>query len=95
MFRILEHDANGVSLTNYRAFAGDATGDGAFDTQDLVAVFQFGAYEDGENGNADWLSGDWDHDGVSCCSYKAASGAACGVKNRTRAIYTSCALATI
>ncbi|MCP4193607.1 MAG: sulfatase-like hydrolase/transferase [Planctomycetaceae bacterium] len=63
LFRILEHDANGVSLTNYRAFAGDATGDGAFDTQDLVAVFQFGAYEDGENGNADWLSGDWDHDG--------------------------------
>lgn len=62
LFRILEHDDTGITLTNYRAFPGDANGDGAFNTQDLVAVFQFGVYEDGIANNADWLSGDWNND---------------------------------
>ena len=42
---------------------GDANLDGAFDSKDLVAVFQAGEYEDGIAGNSTWSEGDWDGDG--------------------------------
>jgi hypothetical protein len=44
------------------ATAGDANGDGRFDSRDLVQIFQAGLYEAGSA--ADWLTGDWNQDGV-------------------------------
>ena len=42
---------------------GDANLDGAFDSSDLIAVFQQGEYEDDFSLNSSWASGDWDGDG--------------------------------
>lgn len=42
---------------------GDSTGDGIFDSADLVAVFQAGEYEDGVAGNSTFAEGDWNGDG--------------------------------
>jgi hypothetical protein len=42
---------------------GDANLDGAFDSTDLVLVFQAGQYEDAIAGNSVWSTGDWDGDG--------------------------------
>ena len=42
---------------------GDANGDGRFDSQDLLQVFQAGEYEDGVPGNSTWEEGDWTGDG--------------------------------
>ncbi len=42
---------------------GDANLDGAFDSDDLVAVLTSGEYEDGIPGNSMWSEGDWDADG--------------------------------
>jgi hypothetical protein len=42
---------------------GDANLDGQFNTNDLVAVFQGGQYEDGTKGNSTWATGDWNGDG--------------------------------
>ena len=44
------------------ATAGDANGDGRFDSRDLVQVFQAGLYETNET--ATWLTGDWNRDGM-------------------------------
>jgi hypothetical protein len=44
-----------------QAVAGDANGDGLFNSRDLVQVFQQGKYE--VNEPADWLAGDWNLDG--------------------------------
>ena len=44
-------------------YFGDATLDGKFDSSDLVAVFAGGEYEDLEQGNSSWATGDWDGDG--------------------------------
>jgi hypothetical protein len=41
--------------------AGDANGDGLFNSSDLVAVFQAGKYETGSP--ATWAEGDWNGDG--------------------------------
>ncbi len=46
-----------------RTYFGDADLDGQFNTNDLIAVFQAGQYEDTIVGNSTWSSGDWDGDG--------------------------------
>ncbi len=51
-----------MALIRYQAFPGDANGDGAFNTSDLVQVFQSGHYEDDIEQNSDWTSGDWSGD---------------------------------
>ena len=45
------------------AVAGDANGDGIFNTSDLVKVFQAGEYEDRIPRNSTFEEGDWDGDG--------------------------------
>ena len=42
---------------------GDANDDGAFNSSDMVQVFQAGEYEDGIDGNSTFDEGDWDGDG--------------------------------
>ena len=42
---------------------GDSDGDGRFTTEDLIAVFVAGEYEDGIEGNSTFAEGDWDGDG--------------------------------
>jgi hypothetical protein len=42
---------------------GDANLDGAFNSGDMVQVFQAGQYEDSVMGNSNWASGDWNADG--------------------------------
>lgn len=43
--------------------AGDSNHDGAFDSGDLVLLFQLGEYEDDIVGNSSWVSGDFNGDG--------------------------------
>lgn len=45
-----------------RTWFGDANLDGAFDTADLVDVFQAGEYEDTLMENTGWAEGDWNGD---------------------------------
>ena len=52
--------ATAAHVRLYSAFAGDANGDGLFDSSDLIRVFAFGEYEDGVAANSDWTEGDWD-----------------------------------
>lgn len=42
---------------------GDANLDGEFSSNDFVAVFQVGEYEDTVAGNSGWADGDWNGDG--------------------------------
>lgn len=42
---------------------GDANHDGLFNSSDLVAAFQAGEYEDGNNNNSTWEEGDFNRDG--------------------------------
>ena len=42
---------------------GDSNQDGAFNSSDLVLVFQAGEYEDNEGGNSTFGEGDWNGDG--------------------------------
>jgi hypothetical protein len=42
---------------------GDSNLDGRFNSQDLVAAFQVGEYEDDVPGNSTWAEGDWNGDG--------------------------------
>ena len=42
---------------------GDVTGDGVFDSTDLVEIFQASEYEDDIPGNSLWTEGDWNCDG--------------------------------
>jgi hypothetical protein len=44
-------------------YFGDSNLDGEFNSQDLIAVFQAGQYEDGISGNSTWSAGDWDGNG--------------------------------
>lgn len=46
-----------------RTYTGDANLDGQFSSEDLVAVFVSGEYEDRVVGNSTWSSGDWTGDG--------------------------------
>ena len=71
--RIVDGNGNGSSRIDMgsveRIFAeeprlaGDANGDGVFDSSDLVLVFQQAEYEDGIAGNSTWEDGDWNGDG--------------------------------
>jgi hypothetical protein len=63
LFRTLRYVSDGVHLLNYLAIAGDANGDGSFNSADFIEVFMEGEYEDGVVGNSDWTDGDWDGDG--------------------------------
>jgi hypothetical protein len=56
------YDDRQVTLTVFQADKGDSTGDGAFNSSDLVQVFQAGEFEDGVRGNSDWTEGDWTGD---------------------------------
>ncbi|MCA9199118.1 MAG: dockerin type I repeat-containing protein [Planctomycetales bacterium] len=51
------------TVGNRRSIAGDVTGDGVFNSSDLVRVFQAGHYEDAIIGNSTWDQGDWNGDG--------------------------------
>lgn len=62
LFRIVDYGTDLVQLINYRALPGDADGDGRFDTNDFVKVFQAGEYEDAIADNSDWTEGDWTGD---------------------------------
>ena len=42
---------------------GDANLDGRFDSEDLVAIFVAGQYDDNTVSNSTWSTGDWDGDG--------------------------------
>lgn len=46
-----------------RTYFGDTDLNGEFNSDDLVAVFQAGEYEDGIPDNSTWAEGDWDGDG--------------------------------
>ena len=57
-----------ATASNASAFAsdrliGDVTGDGIFDSSDLVAVFAAGEYNDAADGNSVFEEGDWNGDG--------------------------------
>ena len=43
-------------------YYGDSNLDGAFDSKDLVIVFQAGEYEDDLAQNSSWETGDWNGD---------------------------------
>ena len=43
-------------------YPGDANGDGAFDSSDMLQVFQMGEYEDSLPGNSTFAEGDWNGD---------------------------------
>jgi hypothetical protein len=62
LFRQLSYTDTDVSLLSFRTIAGDANGDGEFDSGDLVFVFQTDEYEDGIEANSDWTEGDWNGD---------------------------------
>lgn len=61
-FRELIYTESSISLLSFRTIVGDSNGDGAFDSGDLVFVFQSSEYEDGVEANSDWTNGDWNGD---------------------------------
>jgi hypothetical protein len=62
LFRRIEYSNTSLRWVNYRAMPGDANGDGAFNSADLVAVFADGGYENATAMDADWMTGDWNGD---------------------------------
>jgi hypothetical protein len=62
LFRRIEYSNTSLRWVNYRAMPGDANGDGAFNSADLVSVFAAGGYENGTAMDADWVTGDWNGD---------------------------------
>ena len=69
--RIVDGDNDGNSRIDMGAvervfeeerLAGDANGDGVFDSSDLIQVFQRGEYEDNIAENSVWEDGDWTGD---------------------------------
>lgn len=55
--------ADGEMVIFEQRTLGDVDGNGAFDSADLVALFQRGSFENGLAGSADFSSGDWNRDG--------------------------------
>ena len=51
-----------------RTYFGDTDLDGEFNSDDIVAVFQAGLYEDTISNNSTWVTGDWDGDGEAASS---------------------------
>ena len=102
LFRWLNLHEQSGSLFIYRAIPGDSTGDGRFDTEDLIAIFAAGEYEDGIEQNSTWIEGDWNGDfdfdsgdiieGVPCRLFRKgkcfphANRARAGLPDRTRHI---------
>ena len=62
MFEHLEYGSDQVSLVRYQALPGDANGDRAFNSSDMLFIFQAGQYEDLIEDNSDWTTGDWTGD---------------------------------
>ena len=62
LFRSLQQSNTEVSLISYRAFHGDADGDGKFNSSDFIQIFQAAEYEDDISQNSDWTEGDWSGD---------------------------------
>ncbi|MCA9148646.1 MAG: hypothetical protein KDA92_05085 [Planctomycetales bacterium] len=62
LFHLVRYQTDSVQFINYLAFAGDANGDGQFNTTDLVVALQAGEYEDGVFRNSTWTEGDWNGD---------------------------------
>lgn len=59
-------DSRDIELLIHRVVEtrfGDANLDGSFDSQDLVAIFTAGEYEDAFELNSTWQTGDWNGDG--------------------------------
>ena len=52
-----------VSVDIFQAAAGDANGDGVFNSLDLLAVLEAGEFEDEVAANSSWTTGDWNLDG--------------------------------
>jgi hypothetical protein len=52
-----------IDVSLLQAVPGDADGQDGFGTSDLVQVLAAGQYEDAINGNSNWQTGDWNHDG--------------------------------
>ena len=50
------------SSSSKQTYFGDADLDGDFDSNDFVAVFAAGQYEDVLVGNSTWATGDWNGD---------------------------------
>ena len=64
----LDGDGDGISGGNFtvnfvKTIAGDANQDFIFNSEDLVAVFTVGEYEDPLVNNSTWSDGDWNGDG--------------------------------
>ena len=55
--------AGGTPGTAKPRVPGDVDGDGRFTSEDLIAVFLAGKFEDGISNNATYAEGDWDGDG--------------------------------
>lgn len=53
----------GTPGTLFERVPGDSTGDGRFNSSDLVLAFQVGEYEDDIAGNSTFEEGDWNGDG--------------------------------
>jgi hypothetical protein len=56
-------DLHSLLREQFATRPGDANLDGRFDSADLVAVFQRGAYNDPNFGTLGWSAGDWNCDG--------------------------------
>ena len=62
LFAYPKYDDHGVTLQVLKAVAGDANGDGEFNSGDFVSIFANGEYEDTIEDNSGWREGDWDGD---------------------------------
>jgi hypothetical protein len=58
-----QHDRRRWVSELRKTYFGDSNLDGEFNSQDFVAVFQAGQYEDSITGNSTWSTGDWDGNG--------------------------------
>ena len=61
--KIDSNDLNFLIKDVFKTSFGDANLDGAFDSSDLVQVFEASEYEDLIAGNSTWSEGDWNCDG--------------------------------
>jgi uncharacterized protein YjbI with pentapeptide repeats len=61
---VVDHDDISVWVKDIKhTYFGDANLDGEFNSNDLVAVFVHGEYEDQVSVNSSWATGDWNADG--------------------------------
>jgi hypothetical protein len=55
-------DLTFLVVEHLQTWFGDSNLDGFFDTDDLIAIFQAGQYDDGVSLNSTWSTGDWNQD---------------------------------